>query len=194
MEPKSSKPEDKYAEQDTLFKDLVGGVLVLIVALGLFVPAVSDIYIDPRDPGFSSRDFPVGVLFLLVLLCAVMLLRPIYNRLQHRDRWHWHYAAETKALFRHVIPIMAVGFCYAWLVDMFQYFLPTFLVTVFATAIYGNRGVWRLFMVPLLVSAFFYLLFFGLLGLYEEPGSVLEYNNQIVFSPLRVALGSLFKW
>ncbi len=192
QETSTNRSAEKFKEQDALLKNLLGGLLVLTIALILFVPAVSEIYVDPRDPGFSSRDFPVGVLTLLVLLCLLVLFRPLYTILVKRKRWHWHYSQELRDLARHVIPIMTVGFCYAWLISMFQYFLPTFLVAMSSMAIYGNRGVWRLIIIPLFVSALFYLVFFGLLGLYEEPGSVLQYNNQVLFKPLHETLGALF--
>lgn len=193
-ETKQQTSGDIDANQNSMLQDLVGGLFVLIVTLGLFVPSVDEIYIDPRDPGFSSRDFPIGVLSLLVLLSALLLLRSAYSLLKNHRHWHWQYSQQTAALFRHVLPIIGLGFCYAWLVTLFQYFIPTFLITAFSMAIYGNRGVWRLLLMPLLVTIIFYLLFFGILGLYEQPGSAWAYNNQLFFTPMRETLGNLMPW
>lgn len=195
MKPGPKKPtDDEDGASHSVYSDLLGGLLVLFLTLGLFVPAVDDIYIDPRDAGFSARDFPIGVLFLLVLLSCVMLVGAVYRWLNHRKNRRWDYSPQTASFFRHVIPMLGIGYGYAWLVGMFQYLLPTVLATAGAMAVYGNRGVWRLLVVPVMVSVFYYLLFFGVLGLYEQPGTILAYDHQAVFSPLRTTLMVLFTW
>lgn len=42
-----------------------------------FALAVGDIYVDSIDPGFSARDFPRGVIGLIVLLAGALLVQSI---------------------------------------------------------------------------------------------------------------------
>lgn len=166
--------------------DAIAGALVLAV-VAIFAPAVADIYIDPLDPGFSARDFPIGVLALLGAFAAAMLGRALV--VLARSGWRLYAPGEAAPLLRHVVPMIALGFAYVWFINMFQYPLPTVFATAGALAMYGNRGVARLVAAPVIAALVYYVLFYGILGLYEEPGTVWSYNNQWYFRPLRDALG-----
>lgn len=166
--------------------DVIAAILVLGVA-AVFGYATRNIYISPQDPGFSARDFPIMVLSLLVVLTLVLLV-PSVVRLA-RTGWRVIEAGEATTLLRFLLPIIGFAFLYVWLNELFQYLGPTILAAGVTLAMFGNRGAVRLILVPVVAAITYYILFFGLLGLFETPGSVWEFNSQVFFRPLRDFLG-----
>ena len=172
---------DKSARNDAL-----AAILVLIVAVP-FIATTGDIFIDPFDPGFSSQDFPIGTLSLIVVLALALAVKSI--RAMLRQGIPFYEKGELDDVLRWVVPMVIMGFLYVWLIVLFQYPLPTFLIVAAALAMFGNRGLGRLLVAPLLATFVYYLVFYGLLGLHEAPGEIWEYENQTFFRPLRNVLG-----
>lgn len=172
---------DKTARNDAL-----AGVLVLLVT-GLFASVTGDIYIDPLDPGFSSVDFPIMVLSLMTILSLFLIGKAISPLA--RTNWKLYEPGEWKPAVRYVVPTAAIGFAYVWFITMFQYPLPTLIATVCALAMFGNRGLGRLLLIPLVSTLIYYILFYALLGLHEAPGTVWEYETQWFIRPIRDFIG-----
>jgi hypothetical protein len=166
--------------------DAIAGLMVLGV-VAVFGPVTSDIFIDPRDPGFSAQDFPIGVLTLIAILGVGLLASSVVKLA--KSGWKLYEPGEAEPVLRFLVPIGLLGFFYVWLIEQFQYPLPTFFVLSASLAIFGNRGAMRLIVVPAIVTAVFYLLFYGVFGLNEAPGEIISYDNQWYFRPLRESLG-----
>lgn len=166
--------------------DAIAALLMLLVALP-FAVATGTIYVDPLDPGFGARDFPILVLGLMILLSLVLLAQAARRR--RHERGSAEASGEIGEIGRYLLPMAAIGFLYVWFVDMFQYALPTFLAGVGSLAMFGNRGWARLAATPFLATLVYYTLFFGILGLDESPGTVIAYDSHTFFRPLRDALG-----
>ena len=166
--------------------DAIAGLMVLAV-VAVFGPVTSEIFVDPLDPGFGAQDFPIGVLVLMTVLALTLLGRAAVQLA--RAGWPLYEPGEAAPLFRFLLPILALGFLYVWLLEMFQYALPTFFALSASLAIFGNRGWTRLLVVPLVVTAIFYVLFYGVFGLNEPPGTILSFENDWYFRPFRHFLG-----
>lgn len=166
--------------------DAVGGLLVLAV-VAVFIPVTSQIFVDPRDPGFGSRDFPIGVLTSITILALALSARAVY--LISRSGWQFYEAGEARPVLSYLLPIVALGFFYVWLLEMFQYALPTVFALAASLAIFGNKGHIRLVVIPIVVTIIFYVLFYGVFGLNEPPGVILSYENNWYFQPFRKFLG-----
>ena len=146
-----------------------------------------DIYEDPLDPGFGAQDFPVGILTLLVSLSLILLVRSLAIYL--RQKQPLIAAGELDDAFRYVVPTALIGFGYVWALELFQYALPTVVAATLILMLFGNVGRARLVVAPVVATLIYYVLFFGILGLHEAPGTILEYENQTYFRPMRDALG-----
>jgi Tripartite tricarboxylate transporter TctB family len=170
----------------TARNDAIAGLMVLAV-VAVFGPATSKIFIDPLDPGFSAQDFPIGVRTLMTPLSLALCARAAVRLA--RGGWQLYEAGEAGPLLRYLVPIIALGFLYVWLLEIFQYLLPTFLALSASLAIFGNRGLIRLVVVPVIVAAIFYIIFYGIFGLNEPAGTILSYNNDWYFRPFREFLG-----
>jgi len=166
--------------------DAIAGMLILLI-VAIFSSVTGIIFEDPLDPGFSARDFPIAILVLLSIF-SLALLRPALMALS-KNGWQLYEAGESDSLLRYIAPMVALALLYILFLDMFQYPVSTFIALVTALIIYGNRGYKRLILIPLIATALYYIVFYGLLGLFEEPGTVLSYSNQWYFRPLRDALG-----
>lgn len=166
--------------------DAIAGILTLLIVL-TFASATGKIFVDPLDPGFSARDFPIVIMVLLGFL-AVALLRAALIALA-KSGWRIYEAGEADGLVRYVVPMVVIASLYILLIQMFQYPVATFIASIGAVAIYGNTGFKRLVFIPFIATILYYVLFYGVLGLFEEPGTVLSYSNQWYFRPLRDALG-----
>lgn len=166
--------------------DAIAGILILFIVF-IFASVTGDIFEDPLDPGFSAKDFPITILVLLTIL-SLSLLRPALVALA-KSGWHIYEAGEADSFLRYIVPMVAVASLYILLIYLFQYPASTFVASFGALTIYGNRGFKRLIVIPLIATALYYVVFYGVLGLFEEPGTVWSYSNQWYFQPLRHALG-----
>jgi len=170
----------------TARNDAIAGLIVIAV-VAVFGPATSEIFVDPLDPGFSAQDFPIGVLALMTTLALVLCARAAVRLARHG--WHVYEAGEAGPLLRYLVPIVVLGFLYVWLLELFQYLLPTFVALSASLAIFGNRGLVRLVAVPAVVAVIFYIVFYGVFGLNEPAGTILSYDNDWYFRPFRELLG-----
>lgn len=182
---------DKQEEQTKLLNksarnDAIAGILILFIVF-VFASVTGKIFEDPLDPGFSARDFPIAVLVLLTIL-SLSLLRPALVALA-KSGWRIYEAGEADNLLRYIVPMVVIASFYIVLIHMFQYPASTFVASFGALTIYGNRGYKRLIVIPLIATVIYYVVFYGVLGLFEEPGTIWSYSNQWYFRPLRDALG-----
>lgn len=166
--------------------DAIAALMVLAV-VAVFGPMTSEIFVHPLDPGFTSQDFPIGVLSLMTILALGLLARAILRLA--KTGWRLYEPGEAEPLRRHLVPAGLLGFAYVWLLEQFQYPLPTFFVLSVSMAIFGNRGFVRLVAVPAVVTVIFYVLFYGVFGLNEAAGEILSYENRWYFRPMREFLG-----
>lgn len=172
---------------DVSARNDVIAALVVLAIVAVFGPMTADIFVHPLDPGFSSRDFPIGVLSLMAILALVMLVRAVV-RLANTG-WRLYEPGEAEPLLRYLVPAGLLGFVYVWLLEQFQYPLPTVFMLSIAMAIFGNGSFSRLVVVPVIVTVIFYVVFYGVFGLNEAPGEILRYDNQWYFRPMREFLG-----
>jgi hypothetical protein len=166
--------------------DAIAGAMVLAV-VAAFGPWTAEIFVDPRDPGFGARDFPVGVLVSTTILALALCAGAVV--LLARSGWRVYEPGEAGPVLRYLLPIVALGFLYVWLLEQFQYLLPTFFTLSASLALFGNRGAVRLIAIPAGVTIIFYVLFYGVFGLNEAPGEILSYENNWYFRPFRTFLG-----
>lgn len=166
--------------------DLVAGLVILVV-VGIFAARTGDIYVDPYDPGFSSRDFPIGVLGITVVL-ALFLIGKAVPALA-RAGFRLYERGELDAFLRYVVPMILTGIVYLWAMEMFQYALPTLLAGAAALSIFGNRGWGRVLGVAFAITLVYYGVFYGVLGMYETPGTVWSYDARGFFRPFREMVG-----
>ena len=188
MNQKQVNKQEKQAKQldKSARNDAIAGVLILLIVF-VFASATGKIYEDPLDPGFSAKDFPVVVLVLLTIL-SISLLRPALTALA-KSGWRIYEAGEADSLLRYIVPMVAIASLYVLLIYLFQYPASTFVASFGALTIYGNRGFKRLIAIPLIATVIYYVVFYGVLGLFEEPGTIWSYSNQWYFRPLRELLG-----
>ena len=161
--------------------------LALLLIVAIFAWVTDEIFVDPRDPGFGARDFPIGVLALMAALAGFQLFKALLDLA--KSQWTLYENGEVQPILRYLLPTLLLGFVYVWLIERFQYLLPTIFVLTVALALFGNRGVVRLLVVPLVVSLLFYGVFFGVFALNEAPGTILSYENAAYFRPLRKFFG-----
>lgn len=152
-------------------QDALAAIFMLLAVLP-FAATIDEIYVDPFDPGFSARDFPSVVVGAMLVLSVVLLARSIVKARRRKISWiDWRAFIPV---LRFVLPMVVIGSLYVWGTILFQYFVPTVLVTVAALGMFGNRGYGRLVAFPCLLALAFHGIFFGLLGLYEPPGTLVQ--------------------
>jgi len=159
--------------------DAIAAIALLILVVP-FIVTLHEIYIDPFDPGFGARDFPIGVIAAIVILSCVMLIRAVRD--MRRQAIPFVDGPALSLLARYVSPVVAIGLGYIWLFTLVQYLVPTALAMCLAMALFGNRGWNRLGLVPIVTALAYYLFFFVLLGLHEFPGKLLSYDGKSFLS------------
>jgi hypothetical protein len=162
-----------------------------VLALALLVPfslAISDIYVDPSDPGFGSRDFPLLVAAVGIGLCLLLLARALPS-LKEAGRAPAETWRRTARRLGGPLVVALMASLYIWAITLFQYALPTLAMTILLIRYFGGRGAVRTVVVPVIAVALYYLIFFVILGVFEEPGSVLSYDTYSFARALRQMLG-----
>jgi len=167
--------------------DFVSAIFMSAIAV-VFLLTANTIDFDPNEPGIGPRAFPVTVSILICLLSLGMMIRafkPVRD-----SGWNLVNREELRLFVVWVLPMVAVAFAYVLLIDLFQYLLPTIVITAATLALFGNRGKTWLVVTPVLVGLFYYIVFFGVFRLLETRGSIIYYDNQMIFGPLRSFLGT----
>ncbi|WP_417209770.1 tripartite tricarboxylate transporter TctB family protein [Antarctobacter sp.] len=159
--------------------DAFAAIALLIIVVP-FIAVLNEIYIDPFDPGFGARDFPIGVITAIVLLACVLLFRAV--RQMRREKVSLVDPDELRPLLRYSGPVLLLGLGYIWLFVQVQYLVPTMLMLSLSLALFGNRGWVRLGVVPIVAGFCYYILFFVLLDLHEFPGALISYDGKSLLS------------
>lgn len=165
----NGEPQDRV---DTARKDCLAAVFALAVVTP-FAFTIGQIYVDPFDPGFSARDFPIWVVSLIVLFSALLLTRTFLalRNMAVRDLFQM---ADGAVIVTRGLPLLVIALGYIWMTIAFQYLVATIVTTAAVVALFGNRGWRRLVLVPVLLALGCYVLFFELLNLYEPDGTILN--------------------
>ena len=167
--------------------EFISGLIMLVVTV-IFYVASLEIEEDPFGVGMQPYVFPkaicllIGAMTLLLLIISGVKLRREGFQLGGGD-------GEIRLLFVWVLPMALIAFGYLGLINLLQYFLPTVAALSATLALFGNRGVNWLLVIPLISGVFYYAIFFGIFRLLEPPGLLIDYDNYYLFGPMRKLLG-----
>lgn len=176
-------PEQTNESNSQPAKDLGAAVLMLLILVPLSTQ-ISDIFIDPSDPGFGSQDFPKLIVWLGIALSLTLAARAIWAlRGPLTD-----LIPDVNKLFGPALLFAVAGF-YIYAIGLFQYALPTFALLIFLTVYFGNKGWKRTILMPLCAVGIYYFVFFILFGIFEERGTILSYDSYGFARSVRTLLG-----
>ncbi|MCI5077383.1 hypothetical protein [Oricola sp.] len=169
---------------DALRQCAVGVVILAVCAV--MATQLGKIYVEPADSGLGARGLPsfaIGAGFLLAIV-------QIVSNLPAALRWARSGAvsAEWRGAGR-VAALVVLAFAYIEAILLFQYALPTAVAMSLMLYLFGSRGIVRLVVFPIVAVAVYYFVFFVLLGLFEEPGSILRYDSYSFALQIRHMLG-----
>lgn len=142
---------------------------------------------DPFGTGLQPYVFPQAILYILVALNVIMLAGAAIRF--RNDTTPAEKSDEIRIFFFWVIPMAAIAFIYLGLINLFQYLLPTMIALSATLAIFGNRGIKWLVVIPVIAAIFYYVIFFGIFRLLEPTGMLLEYDNYYLFGPMQKFIG-----
>jgi len=165
-----------------------GAAIVALAILAPFSLAIGEIYVDPSDSGFGSRDFPRLIAVTGIGLCLLLLARAALTLRAGEGSPVRDLRSEVRRLGGPLVIALAAGL-YIWAITLFQYALPTLAIMMFLIRYFGGRGVARTVVVPVFAVALYYLVFFVLLGVFEEPGTIIAYDTYSIARDLRQLIG-----
>lgn len=161
--------------------------LVMLGVTAIFYVASLEIEEDPFGVGMEPYVFPLAVCYVLgglSLLQLAVSARGVFSQIGEKTA-----GQELRLFLFWVLPMATIAFAYLGLINLFQYLLPT-IVTLSATlAVFGNRGVKWLLVIPVAASLVYYVIFFGIFRLLEPTGILLEYDNFYLFGTMRKFIG-----
>ncbi len=166
----------------TARRDLISAAVMLVTTL-IFFWAAFEIEDDPFGVGMQPNVFPLAVLSILTALILIMLAGAAIQA--RHEKAQAEKSNELKIFFLWVIPMAAIAFIYLGLINLFQYLLPTMLALSACLAIFGNRGIKWLVVIPVVAAILYYVIFFGIFRLLEPTGMLLEYDNFYLFGPMQ---------
>ena len=114
---------------------------------------------DPFGTGLQPYVFPQAMCYILFALVIIMIIGAAL-RLRH-DTAPAEKSNEIKLFIFWVVPMAAIAFAYIGLINLFQYLLPTIVALSATLAIFGNRGIKWLVVIPIISGIFYYVIFFG---------------------------------
>lgn len=160
--------------------------VLLLATCAVFASQLGLIYQEKTDAGLGARGLPQFVLIAGALLAIVQLalnLPQAVRIISGPDPVFDHRIAGR------VILLLVIAFGYVWAITLFQYALPTAVAMSGLLYLFGSRGVRRLLLLPIVTVAAYYVLFFVLLGVFENPGRILEYDSYGLAYRLRHLIG-----
>lgn len=167
------------------FKEAGAAVLLIAIALP-FTLTVDQIYVDPSDPGFGARDLPRYVTYALLALAGFLIIK--FAR--HAKFAHTFTMAKSAIWnMRAVIGLGTLALAYIWAIRLFQYAIPTLIALAILFYLFGNRGWKALIAAPVVLVGIYYLVFFIIFGIYEDPGLLLSYDSYTFAQAIRNAIG-----
>ena len=163
----------------------IGAASLVLAVLIPFYFCIGKIYVDPSDPGFGAHDVPRLVVGIGLALSLVLLWQAWREREASKaKRWRKVLVGTGGPL-----TVAAVALGYVWAITAFQYALPTLLLLAGLNWFFGSRGLRDLVLIPCAAVALYYMLFFVILGIYEEPGTILSYDSYGLSRQIRQAIG-----
>ncbi len=148
----------------------------VVALLGLFV-WWGTFQIDTDAGNFEeARLLPSVVGSALLLLAGIQLASGTLG-LSHDTKSEDIDAIQWQGLAPVAIPIMGMVILYVGLLSGFGYLISTMMIAPLAYLLFGNRGLKRAVILPLLVSIIYYIVFFKLLGMFDPPGSILDISE-----------------
>ncbi len=172
----------------TARRDLISAIVMLITAL-IFYWASLAIEEDPFGTGLQPYVFPQAILYILIALILIMLGGAALRFRSDPAPVQDDGSNEIRLFFFWVIPMAAIAFIYLGLINLFQYLIPTTIALSATLAIFGNRGLKWLVVIPVIAAIFYYVIFFGIFRLLEPTGMLLEYDNYYLFGPMQKFIG-----
>lgn len=166
-------------------KQCAVAALILLIC-GIFASRLGEIYVEPGDSGLGARGLPLTLLGAGTLLAAALLVRNLFPALRMLQSAGSHGGFGSAG---RVALLAAISFGYVWAITLFQYAIPTAVVMSALLYLFGTRGWIRLTGIPVIAVAVYYFVFFILLGIFEEPGHLLEYDSYTFALRARQFLG-----
>lgn len=166
----------------TARRDLTAAIVMLITTL-IFFWAAQEIEDDPFGVGMQPYVFPLAILYILGALTLISIA--VSAMRLRRETASSGKSNELQIFVYWVLPMAAIAFFYLGLINLFQYLLPTMLALSASLAIFGNRGIKWLVVIPVIAAIFYYVIFFGIFRLLEPTGMLLEYDNYDLFGPMQ---------
>ena len=167
--------------------EFISGLILLVVTV-VFYLASLEIEEDPFGVGMQPYVFPKAIC-LLIGAMTLLLLITSGIRMRQEGVKAGGGEGEIRLLLVWVLPMALIAFGYLGLINLLQYFIPTVAALSATLALFGNRGVKWLLIIPLLSGVFYYVVFFGIFRLLEPPGLLIDYDNYYLFGPMRKLLG-----
>lgn len=157
---------------NAIAKEIGVAALMLVILIPFYI-AIGDIYVDPSDPGFGSRDFPKLIVYLGMVLSLFILIKAGIKSLKER-----HVALDLSIFIvsGDVVKLFILTALYIWGITAFQYLLSTLCFLIVMMYYFGNKGS-KLIIIPIFAVLIYYFVFFVLFGVYDEPGTIISYDS-----------------
>ncbi|MBO44177.1 MAG: hypothetical protein CMM28_10685 [Rhodospirillaceae bacterium] len=180
--------------------NFISGLVMLVVTLVFFIQ-VFRIEEDPFGHGMDPDTFPLSVCITLLALTVGFVISSFFvmrkensepmqlEALTVLGRQIANLPHELNLFVGWVLPMSMIAFAYLGLMNLFQYLIPSILCLSATLALFGNRGVKWLVIIPTVSMTIYYIIFFGILRLSEPRGALWEYDNFYIFGTLRKLMG-----
>lgn len=179
----SGKPRGA-GEADPVNQCLVA--LLTLATCAVFATQLGHIYVERTDAGLGARGLPQFVLVAGALLAVLQLAANLPRAVA---RLTGDVAIPDRNVTARVLLLLVIALAYVWAITLFQYALPTLVAMSGLLYLFGSRGPWRLVVLPVLTVAAYYVLFFVLLGVFENPGHILAYDSYTFAFRIRQMIG-----
>ncbi len=138
--------------------------------------------------GVGPRLVPQVISAILILIASCMLIKDAYQYWQYsqlKQQQNTDDSTQEKLLWSvRLLPlqILLLSAIYVAMFQWFGYLLATVICAIPIYVSFGNRNLFSILVLPAIVIAIFYSVFFGVMGLYDLPGSLIDTTQWVRWS------------
>ena len=157
-------------------KNTIGSIFFLVFSIFYFI----NVFSIKKMPGaefetMTASTFPYYIGISGILISILMLVIPFINK-QRNEGSDVLTISYLKTLdFKTTLYFIAVMIFYGFTIRSLGFILSTILFLTFGFLLLKERNFKRIFLVSVCVSVGFYFILNNLLGVYIDPGFIVDY-------------------
>lgn len=160
-------------------KKLTGDIIIsiIIAVIGVFFLIQANLAESSGEDAFGPGSVPIAVSIVLILLAILKIILSLkesgYRKRKLQEKANRNY--------QKLAAVAVLGFAYVVLFSALGYFVSTLIALSLILYIFEIRKLFRLILIALGGSFVYYMLFVGVMKIYDPPGEWINFQSLMPF-------------